>query len=49
LWSATGSPFAFGQNSRRRSEPSGVLAGGSDIIDNTSGLEQYFVPLLTRS
>jgi hypothetical protein len=24
-------------------------ASGSDIIDNTSGLEQQFIPLLTRS
>ena len=30
-------------------EPRGVLASGSDIIDNTSGLEQRFIPLLTRS
>jgi hypothetical protein len=30
-------------------EPSGVLASGSDIIDNTSELEQHFIPLLTRS
>jgi hypothetical protein len=49
LWSATASPFAFDKNSRRRSEPNGVLACGSDMIDNTSGLEQHFVPLLTRS
>jgi hypothetical protein len=42
-------PLRLRQNSRRRSEPSGVLAGGSDIIDNTGGLEQHFVPLLTRS
>jgi hypothetical protein len=26
-----------------------VLAAGSDIIDNTSGLEQHFIPLFTRS
>jgi hypothetical protein len=37
------------QSSRRHSEPSGVLASGSDIIDNTSGLEQQFVPLFMRS
>jgi hypothetical protein len=41
--------LAFGKSSRRRSRPSGVLAAGSDIIDNTSGLEQHFIPLLTRS
>jgi hypothetical protein len=27
--------------------PSRVLVAGSDIIDNTSGLEQHFIPLLT--
>jgi len=27
-------------------ERSGLLAAGSDIIDNTNGLEQYFLPLL---
>jgi hypothetical protein len=41
--------LAFGKNSRWRSQPSGVLVAGSDIIDNTSGLEQHFIPLLTRS
>jgi hypothetical protein len=40
--------LAFGKTSRWRSEPSGVVAAGSDIIDNTSGLEQHFIPLLTR-
>ena len=40
--------LAFGSTSRWRSEPSGVLASGSDIIDNTSGLDQHFIPLLTR-
>lgn len=39
--------FAFGANARWRSEPAGLLAAGSDIIDNTSGLRQRFVPLLT--
>jgi len=29
-------------------DPSGVLASGSDIIDNTNGLEQHFIPLLAR-
>jgi hypothetical protein len=24
-----------------------VLAGSSDIVDNTTGLEQHFLPLLT--
>jgi hypothetical protein len=41
--------LAFRKSSRWRSEPSGVLAAGSDIIDNTSGLERQFIPLLTRS
>jgi hypothetical protein len=41
--------LAFGKNSRWRNTPSGVLASGSDIIDNTSGLEQHFIPLLARS
>ena len=40
--------LAFGKNSRWRSEPSGVLASGSDIIDNTGGLDQHFIPLLAR-
>jgi hypothetical protein len=38
--------LAFGKGSRWRSEPSGVLASGRDIIDNTSALEQHFIPLL---
>ena len=40
--------FAFGNNSRWQSEPSGVLASGSTIIDNTNGLDQDFIPLLTH-
>jgi hypothetical protein len=40
--------IVFGKGSRWRSEPSGVLASGSDIIDNTNGLEQRFIPLLAR-
>lgn len=40
---------AFGKSSRWRSGPSGVLASGSDIVDNTGGLEQRFVPLLGES
>jgi hypothetical protein len=39
--------FAFGANARWRSEPSGLLAAGSDIIDNTSRLQRRIVPLLT--
>ena len=41
--------LAFGKTSRWRSHPTGILASGSDIIDNTHGLEQHFIPLLTRS
>ena len=41
--------LAFGKNSRWRSAPSGVLASGSDIIDNTDGPERHFIPLLTPS
>ena len=40
--------LAFDKNSRWQSEPSSVLTSGSDIIDNTAGLEQHFIPLLTR-
>jgi hypothetical protein len=40
--------LAFGRNSRWRIVPSDALATGSDIIDNTSGLEQHFIPLLAR-
>jgi hypothetical protein len=39
--------FAFARNAHWRSEPSDLLVAGSDIIDDTSGLEQHFVPLLT--
>jgi hypothetical protein len=35
--------FAFGKSDRSLEKP---LAAGSDIIDNTRGLEQRFVPLL---
>ena len=47
--SASSRALAFGKNSDWRGEPSGRLASGSDIIDNTDGLEQHFIPLLTRS
>ena len=40
--------LAFGKSARWRSEPNGVLASGSDIIDHTSGLEQHLIPLLAR-
>jgi hypothetical protein len=40
--------LAFGENSRWRAVPNGVLASGSDIIDNTGGLKQHFIPLLSR-
>ena len=39
--------YAFAADARWRNQPSGLLAAGSDIIDNTSGLEQRFLPRLT--
>jgi hypothetical protein len=41
--------LAFGKGSSWRSQPSGVLAAGSDIIDNTSALDRQFIPLLAGS
>jgi hypothetical protein len=38
--------YAFAKDARWQGEPNGLLAAGRDIIDNTSGLEQHFVPLL---
>ena len=38
--------YAFPSSSTWKSEPSGLLAAGSDIIDNASRLENNFVPLL---
>ena len=38
--------YAFPKSSTWNSEPSAVLATGSDIIDNVSRLENSFVPLL---
>ena len=38
--------LAFPEDSRWESAPNGILASGSDIIDNTKGLEQHFLPLL---
>ena len=38
--------YAFPKNSTWTNQPSGVLAAGSDIIDNVSGLEHHFIPLL---
>lgn len=38
--------FAFSSSARWKAVPSGVVATGSDIIGNTSGLEKRFVPLL---
>jgi hypothetical protein len=40
--------LAFGQTSRWRSQPNGLLAAGSDIIDNTNRLDRHFIPLLAR-
>jgi hypothetical protein len=41
--------YAFGKASHWSAEPTGVVAAGSDIIDNVSGLEQRFLPLLGSS
>jgi hypothetical protein len=38
--------YAFAKSARWRRAPSGLVAAGSDIIDNTNGLEQHLVPLL---
>jgi hypothetical protein len=37
--------YAFGKRSRWDTAPTGLLAAGSNIIDNTGGLEQHFIPL----
>jgi hypothetical protein len=39
--------YAFPSSSTWTSQPTGVLAAGSNIIDNVSGLEHNFVPLLS--
>jgi hypothetical protein len=41
--------FAFGKNSRWDTEPTHLLAAGSDIIDNTGGLEQHFIPVIANT
>jgi hypothetical protein len=38
--------YAFPRGATWKGEPSGVLATGSDIIDNVSQLEHAFIPLL---
>jgi hypothetical protein len=38
--------YAFPADSTWTTQPSDVLATGSDIIDNVSGLENAFLPLL---
>jgi hypothetical protein len=38
--------YAFPASSTWTNAPSGVLAVGSDIIDNVSGLENSFLPVL---
>ena len=38
--------YAFSKHSTWTSEPTGLLTAGSDIIDNVSGLEHRFAPLL---
>jgi hypothetical protein len=41
--------YAFGPAATWEAKPIGLLAAGSDIIDNVSGLERRFMPLLRRS
>ena len=41
--------YAFSKNSRWGTAPTGLLAAGSDIVDNTGGLEAHFVPLLANA
>ena len=48
-WIAWDAYYAFPSNSTWTSQPSGTLAAGSDIIDNVSGLEHNFIPLLSTS
>lgn len=38
--------YAFPGSSTWTAAPSGVLVAGSDIIDNVSGLDDTFIPLL---
>jgi hypothetical protein len=38
--------YAFARDSTWNGEPTGLVATGSDIIDNVSHLEQNFIPLL---
>jgi hypothetical protein len=41
--------YAFDKSSRWDPAPTGLVAAGSDIIDNTGGLEARFVPLLANA
>jgi hypothetical protein len=43
LWDAY---LAFDESAAWRGEPTGLVAAGSTIIGETSGLEDHFVPLL---
>ncbi len=45
-WIAWDAYYAFPASSTWTRQPSKVLASGSDIIDNVSGLERRFLPLL---
>jgi hypothetical protein len=38
--------YAFARDSTWNGEPTGLVATGSDIIDNVSHLEKSFIPLL---
>ena len=38
--------YAFPSTADWQSKPNGLLAAGSDIIDNVGGLQEHFLPLL---
>jgi len=48
-WIAWDAYYAFPASSTWEAKPTGVLAVGSDIIDNVSGLDHRFIPLLRGS
>ena len=45
-WIVWDAYYAFPASSIWKRRPNAVLATGSDIIDNVSGLQRHFVPLL---
>ena len=40
--------YAFTKAASWRSKPTGLVASGSAIIDNTDGLDKHFIPLLGK-